>query len=67
MCGGGSQWRGEGPETEEEDCPWEEKYSLVSRENLQGKDPAVGTSWFVFEQGKEGGEAKLFQEKEGGE
>lgn len=51
---------------EEEDCPWEEKYSLVSRENLQSKDPEVGTSWFVFEQGKEGGEAKLFQ-KEGGE
>lgn len=67
VCGGGSQRRGVVLETVEEDCPREEKYSLVSRENLQGKGPEVGTSWFVFEQGKEGGEAKLFQEKEGGE
>lgn len=45
----------------ERDCPWEEAYSSVSREDPQGKDLEVGTSWFVLEQGKEGSEAELFR------
>lgn len=44
---------GEAP-LKEKDCPWKEKYSLVSREDLQGKDLEVGTSWFVLDRGKGG-------------
>lgn len=29
--------------------PWEEECPLVSREELQGKGPEVGTSWLVLD------------------
>lgn len=43
----GTLWAGE--VLQEGDHPGGEKCPLVSREELQGKGPEVGTSWFVLD------------------